>query len=159
MKNIIKKKELAAPCCRRPFRWWGVGPLPKRWNITGSYSCLGSQGAEKLCFFWLKKQLHSLSTIRDFNANLFGVVCCLWHLAKQNFYPIPYHGTIVLYIYLRWKIYKINPSCRWTTPWKIIMEPTNHPFSKENDLPNLQKCMFQPLIFRSVYQSHGLHGI
>ena len=23
------------------------------------------------------------------------------------------------------------------TPWKINMEPTNHPFSKENDLPNL----------------------
>ena len=24
-----------------------------------------------------------------------------------------------------------------TTPWKINMEPTNHPFRKENDLPNL----------------------
>ena len=23
------------------------------------------------------------------------------------------------------------------TPWKINMEPTNHPFKKENDLPNL----------------------
>ena len=23
------------------------------------------------------------------------------------------------------------------TPWKINMEPTNHPFGKENDLPNL----------------------
>ena len=23
------------------------------------------------------------------------------------------------------------------TPWKINMEPTNHPFRKENDLPNL----------------------
>jgi len=23
------------------------------------------------------------------------------------------------------------------TPWKIDMEPTNHPFRKENDLPNL----------------------
>jgi len=22
------------------------------------------------------------------------------------------------------------------TPWKINMEPTNHPFRKENDLPN-----------------------
>ena len=22
-------------------------------------------------------------------------------------------------------------------PWKISMEPTNHPFRKENDLPNL----------------------
>ena len=23
------------------------------------------------------------------------------------------------------------------TPWKINVEPTNHPFGKENDLPNL----------------------
>ena len=23
------------------------------------------------------------------------------------------------------------------TPWKMNMEPTNHPFGKENDLPNL----------------------
>ena len=23
------------------------------------------------------------------------------------------------------------------TPWKIDMEPTNHPFRKEHDLPNL----------------------
>ena len=23
------------------------------------------------------------------------------------------------------------------TPWKMNMEPTNHPFRKENDLPNL----------------------
>ena len=23
------------------------------------------------------------------------------------------------------------------TPWKINMEPTNHPFRKEHDLPNL----------------------
>ena len=28
------------------------------------------------------------------------------------------------------------------TPWKINMEPTNHPFRKENDLPNLQGIMF-----------------
>ena len=26
---------------------------------------------------------------------------------------------------------------RRSTPWKINMEPTNHPFIKENDLPNL----------------------
>ena len=26
---------------------------------------------------------------------------------------------------------------RWDTPWKINMEPTKHPFGKENDLPNL----------------------
>ena len=27
--------------------------------------------------------------------------------------------------------------CICFTPWKINMEPTNHPFRKENDLPNL----------------------
>ena len=30
------------------------------------------------------------------------------------------------------------------------MEPTNHPFGKEHDLPNLHEDMFQPLIFRGV---------
>ena len=25
-----------------------------------------------------------------------------------------------------------------TTPWKNYMEPTTHPFRKENDLPNLR---------------------
>ena len=30
----------------------------------------------------------------------------------------------------------------WDTPWKINMEPTNHPFRKENYLPNLQGIMF-----------------
>ena len=37
------------------------------------------------------------------------------------------------------------------TPWKINMEPTNHPFRKENDLPNLHcpwSCSM--LIFRGV---------
>ena len=28
-------------------------------------------------------------------------------------------------------------SFRECTPWKINMEHTNHPFRKENDLPNL----------------------
>ena len=28
------------------------------------------------------------------------------------------------------------------TPWKINMEPTNHPFRKDNDLPSLQGMMF-----------------
>ena len=35
------------------------------------------------------------------------------------------------------------------TPWKINMEPTNHPFRKENDLPNLHD--YVPwLIFKGV---------
>ena len=37
------------------------------------------------------------------------------------------------------------------TPWKINMEHTNHPFWKENYIPNLYEDMFQPLIFQSVY--------
>ena len=40
-----------------------------------------------------------------------------------------------------WKCFKVV-KCRPSetnsdTPWKINMEPTNHPFRKENDLPNL----------------------
>ena len=42
----------------------------------------------------------------------------------------------------------VFPGCKWLLgskcvsnnhlrPWKINMEPTNHPFRKENDLPNL----------------------
>jgi len=34
----------------------------------------------------------------------------------------------------------LKKGCQWpsgVTPWKINMEPTNHPFIKENDLPNL----------------------
>jgi len=30
-----------------------------------------------------------------------------------------------------------NLAVFFNTPWKINMEPTNHPFRKENDLPNL----------------------
>ena len=30
------------------------------------------------------------------------------------------------------------------------MEPTNQPFRKEHDLPNLHEEMFQPLIFQGV---------
>ena len=30
----------------------------------------------------------------------------------------------------------------FSTPWKTNMEPTNHPFRKENDLPNLQGIMY-----------------
>jgi len=32
------------------------------------------------------------------------------------------------------------------TPWKINMEPTNHPFRKENHLPNLQGIMFHVIM-------------
>ena len=41
---------------------------------------------------------------------------------------------------ISWQIaVKIFPATwNWNdTPWKINMEPTNHPFGKENDLPNL----------------------
>ena len=41
----------------------------------------------------------------------------------------------------RWKIWRLPSSLspHWdsTTPWKINMEPTSHPFRKEHDLPNL----------------------
>ena len=38
------------------------------------------------------------------------------------------------------------------TPWKINMEPTNHPCRKENDLNQTSReLLFQPLIFRGVH--------
>ena len=36
------------------------------------------------------------------------------------------------------------------TPWKIKMEPTNHPFRKEIGLPNLHDWLCSMLIFRGV---------
>ena len=36
------------------------------------------------------------------------------------------------------------------TPWKINMEPTNHPFRKENDLNQTSMIMVQPFIFQGV---------
>ena len=39
---------------------------------------------------------------------------------------------------------------RLTTPWKINMEPTNHPFRKENDLRKTSRIMCKMLIFRCV---------
>ena len=36
------------------------------------------------------------------------------------------------------------------------MEPTNHPFRKETDLPNLHEDMFQPLIFRGVINAGNM---
>ena len=35
-------------------------------------------------------------------------------------------------------------------PWKINMEPTNHPFGKENDLNQTSMIMCKMLIFRGV---------
>ena len=40
-------------------------------------------------------------------------------------------------IWLRLKSKETPNRITSTTPWKINMEPTNHPFRKENDLPNL----------------------
>ena len=52
------------------------------------------------------------------------------------------------------------------TPWKINMEPTNHPFIKENDLPNLHDYVPRlssgvysaVLIYRFFWGGVALHG-
>ena len=38
------------------------------------------------------------------------------------------------------------------TPWKINMEPSNHPLRKENDLPNLHD--YVPCSSSGVYRFH-----
>ena len=52
------------------------------------------------------------------------------------------------------KITKILLPCEFEdsglTPWKVNMEPTNHPCGKENDLTQTSMIMFQPLILRGV---------
>ena len=50
------------------------------------------------------------------------------------------------------------------TPWKINMEPTNHPFRKENDLPNLHDyCMFhvnlQGCKLRPPHSNHSANAV
>ena len=44
---------------------------------------------------------------------------------------------VVKFKYLEEEVSKDAVSSEWVTPWKINMEPTNHPFRKENDLRNL----------------------
>ena len=41
------------------------------------------------------------------------------------------------------------------TPWKINMEPTNHPFRKGNDLPNLRD--YGPCSSSRVYTANATH--
>ena len=36
----------------------------------------------------------------------------------------------------KWHLKHVLSRSSWFTPWKINMEPTNHPFRKENGLPN-----------------------
>ena len=36
------------------------------------------------------------------------------------------------------------------------MEPTNHPFGKENDLNQTSMILFKPLIFRDVFTQIGI---
>ena len=48
------------------------------------------------------------------------------------------NGEPKYFAFRRWLDIIILWQADWIpTPWKINMEPTNHPFRKENDLPNL----------------------
>ena len=42
------------------------------------------------------------------------------------------------------------PNSSSSTPWKINMEPTNHPFRRQNDLNQTSMIMSPMLIFRGV---------
>ena len=63
----------------------------------------------------------------------------------------PLHGELMTNLsFLYYRYYRLKclgqPTIHiipgWYAPWKINMEPTNHPFRKENDLPNLHGIMF-----------------
>ena len=60
----------------------------------------------------------------------------------------PFKGSRYLYI-SNISLYYIH------TPWKINMEPSNHPFRKENDLPNLH--FYVPCESSGVYIFFWLH--
>ena len=62
-------------------------------------------------------------------------------------YRSMYYGSTCIPVYsfirhLYMAICKQTNKYTYYTPWKINMEPTNHQFRKENDLPNLQGIMF-----------------
>ena len=49
-----------------------------------------------------------------------------------------YHSTVRKQItFNKFGVSKESNETQIVAPWKINMEPTNHPFRKENDLPNL----------------------
>ena len=62
---------------------------------------------------------------------------------------IQFHGYMQFHMFCFQVIMVIRPVTPWCrryfqviTPWKIHMEPTNHPFREENDLPNIHEDMF-----------------
>ena len=58
-----------------------------------------------------------------------------WRWRSQAYLSLPAMDPLPFTTYNEICMRKVI--CINFTPWKINMEPTNHPFRKENDLPNL----------------------
>ena len=65
---------------------------------------------------------------------LFSLCVFLTDFTKLNYYETIMWGICLL-------LFPTTEQATLCTPWKINMEPTNHPFRKENDLPNLHYCV------------------
>ena len=109
----------------------------------------------------------------DFSLRIFFWICFLSHLACKSkdtviiFLPLDCLGCITKAANRKEWAKDLGKNLKspsimgsdWVpelTAWKIDMEPTNHPFRKENDLNQTFMIMFQPLIFRDVTMNRFL---
>ena len=74
---------------------------------------------------------------------------------KDRFLSAEFPCRCIAMIPSKMKDKQINSPLMYT-PWLINMEPTNQPFRKEHDLPNLHEDMFQPFIFQGATSSTNI---
>ena len=102
---------------------------PLHWKMVEETSC-ESRSAKLVFLTWV-----SCSII------CFNMLCFWFH----PLYPTKKHEIWENFhsdFELNWMVFlavssEVSEKNAPITPWKINMEPTNHPFRKENDLPNL----------------------
>ena len=87
------------------------------------------------------------STSNSPNLNADHCENCPYQLRVVKLLKIPlpnlvYQVLCKLAKHIKHQAKNLNLSFNCDTPWKINMEPTNRPFGKEHDLPNLQGIMF-----------------
>ena len=93
---------------------------------------------------WIYTKNGDVGKGNSFKISWFGVS---FHVFFSGLYSLP-SSSCFFYVFGTWGWWVT--SC---TPWKNNMEPTNHPFRKENDLPNLHD--YVPCESSGVYWQLG----
>ena len=89
-----------------------------------------------ITIFWIKHQNNgTFPPINSCKCKNMSITSCQRYLGKTGFFRHNKHNTNRILINYLQKVSLSDVS----TPWKINTEPTNHPFRKENDLPNLHE--------------------